>query len=97
MYVNRVGEAIALLRKAIKMHTAQNIGLGSKSKVDSILRLTVDSASYSTNSVNMVVKPITSCSSNNVSKTLTAALQFLVTLIVALNVLMKIVTRIIYM
>ena len=30
-----LGEAIALLREAIKLHITQNIGLESKSKVDS--------------------------------------------------------------
>ena len=94
MYVNRVGEAIALLRKAIKVHATQNIGLESKSKVDSILRLTADSASYSTNSVNMAVNPVVPTTHPRHWR---QTLQFLVTLIVALNVLMKIVTRIIYM
>ena len=45
----------------------------SKSKVDSTLSLTADSASYSTNSVNLVADPAKSCcSSNNVPNTLTA-------------------------
>ena len=81
-----LGEAIALLREAIKLHTTQNIGLGNKSKVDSTLNLTADAASYSTNSVNIVVDPASystksvnlvadstksSCTSNNVSNTLT--------------------------
>ena len=43
-----LGEAIALLREVIKLHTIQNLGLGSKSKVDSTFSLTADSASYST-------------------------------------------------
>ena len=47
-----LGKAITLLREAIKLHTTQNIGLGSKSKVDSTLSLTADSASHSANSVN---------------------------------------------
>ena len=79
-----LGEAIALL---IKLHTTQNTGFGSKSKVDSTLSMTADSASYSTNSVNLVADrashstnsvklvgdPAKSCSSsNNVSNTLTA-------------------------
>ena len=60
-----LGEAIALLREAIKLHTTQNIGLRSKSKVDS--------TSYSTNSVKLVADPAKSCcSSNNLSNTLTA-------------------------
>ena len=82
-----LGEAIALLREAIKLHTTQNTGLGSKSKVDSTLSLTADSAScsinsinlvadpvsYSTNSVKLVADPVKSCcSSNTVSNTLTA-------------------------
>ena len=87
-----LGEAIALLREAIKLHTTQNTGLGSKSKVDSlfdcrILRLTAGSASYRTNSVNLVADPPSYCTtlvklvadpdkscclSNNVPKTLTA-------------------------
>ena len=69
------------------MHTTQNIGLGSKSKVDSTLSLTANSASYSTNSVNLGAGPASystnsvkivadhaksCCSSNTVSKTLTA-------------------------
>ena len=48
-----LGEAIALLREAIKLYTAQNTGLGSKSKVDSTLSLTADSASCSINSINL--------------------------------------------
>ena len=91
-----LGEAIALLRKAIKLHTTQNTVLGSKSKVDSILSLTADSASYSVNSVNLVTDPASHstnsvklvadpakscCSSNTVSNTL-QTLQFPVTLIV---------------
>ena len=82
-----LGEAIALLREAIKLYTAQNTGLGSKSKVDSTLSLTADSpacsinstnlvadpASHSTNSVKLVADPAKSCcSSNTVSNTLTA-------------------------
>ena len=82
-----LGEAIALLREAIKLHTAQNTGLGSKSKVDSTLSLTADSASCSINSVNLVADPASHstnlvqlvadpakscCSSNTVSKTLAA-------------------------
>ena len=67
-----LGEAIALLREAIKLHTAQNTGLGSKSKVDSTLGLTADSASCSINSINLVAEPAKSCcSSNTVSNTLT--------------------------
>ena len=66
-----LGKAITLLREAIKLHTTQNIGLGSKSKVDSTLSLTADSASYSTNSLKLVADPAKSCcSSNNVSNTL---------------------------
>ena len=80
-----LGEAIALLRKAIKLHTTQNTVLGSKSKVDSILSLTADSASHSINSVNLVTDPASHstnsvklvadpakscCSSNTVSNTL---------------------------
>ena len=68
-----LGEAIVLLREAIKLHTTQNTGLGSKSKVDSTLSLTEDPASYSTNSVKLVADPAKSfCCSNNVSNTLTA-------------------------
>ena len=82
-----LGEAIALLREAIKLHTAQNTGLGSKSKVDSTLSLTADSASCSINSINLVADPVSHstnsvklvadpvkscCSSNTVSNTLTA-------------------------
>ena len=82
-----LGEAIALLREAIKLYTAQNTGLGSKSKVDSTLSLTADSASCSINSVNLVADPASHstnlvqlvadpakscCSSNTVSKTLAA-------------------------
>ena len=52
-----LAEAIALLREAIKLHTTQNIELGSKSEVDSTLSLTADSASYSTNSVKLVAEP----------------------------------------
>ena len=52
-----LGEAIALLREAIKLHATQNTGLGSKSKVDSTLSLTADSASCSINSVNLVADP----------------------------------------
>ena len=79
-----LGEAIALLREAIKLHTTQNTGLGSKSKVDSTLSLTADSASCSINSVNLVADPASHstnlvqlvadpakscCSSNTVLKT----------------------------
>ena len=60
-----LGEAIALLREAIKLHTTQNIGLGSKSKVDYNLSLTADSATYSANSVNLVADPA-SFSANSV-------------------------------
>ena len=68
-----LGEAIVLLREAIKLHTTQNTGLGSKSKVDSTLSLTADPASYSTNSVKLVADPAkSSCGSNNVSNALTA-------------------------
>ena len=82
-----LGETIALLREAIKLHTTQNIGLGSKSKVDSTLSLPADSVSCSTNSVNLVADPASystnsgrlvadpaksCCSSNNLSNTLTA-------------------------
>ena len=68
-----LGEAIVLLREAIKLHTTQNTGLESKSKVDSTLSLTADPASYSTNSVKLVADPAkSSCGSNNVSNTLTA-------------------------
>ena len=82
-----LGEAIVLFREAIKLHTTQNAGLGSKSKVDSTLSLTTDSAScsinsinlvadkasHSTNSVKLVADPAKSCcSSNTVSNTLTA-------------------------
>ena len=82
-----LGKAKSLLREAIKMHTTQNIGLESKLKVDSTLNLTTGSASYSTNSVNLVADPASyrtnsvklvadpaksCCSSNNISKTLTA-------------------------
>ena len=49
-----IGEAIALLREAIKLHTTQNTGLGSKSKVGSTLSLTADFSSCSINSVNLV-------------------------------------------
>ena len=104
------GEAIALLREAIKLHATQNTGLGSKSKVDSTLSLTADSASCSVNSVNLVADPASHstnlvqlvadpakscCSSNTVSKLWLQTLQFPVTLIVTLNVLMKTVMRII--
>ena len=66
-----LGEAIALLREAIKLHITQNIGLESKSKVDSTLSLTADSASYITNSIKLVAEPVKSCYSlNNVSNTL---------------------------
>ena len=69
------------------MHTTQKIGLGNKSKVDSTLRWTADSASCSTNPVNLmgnlasynansvklVADPAKSCCScNNVSNTSTA-------------------------
>ena len=68
-----LGEAIVLLREAIKLHTTQNTGLGSKSKVDCTLSLTADPASYSANSVKLVADPAkSSCGSNNVSNTLTA-------------------------
>ena len=85
--VPSLGEAIALLREAIKLHTSQNTELGSKSKVDSTLSLTADSALYSTNSVNLEADPASystnsvklvadppksCCSSNNVSNTLIA-------------------------
>ena len=96
----------------MKLHTTQDTGLGSESKVDSTLSLTADSASYIKNSVNLVADPASHsansvklvadpaksyCSSNTVSNTLTAvsAMHFPVTLIVALSMLMKIVTRII--
>ena len=49
-----LGDAIALLREAIKLHTTQNTGLGSKSKGDSTLSLTADSASNSRNLVILV-------------------------------------------
>ena len=66
-----LGETIALLREAIKLHTTQNIGLGSKSKVDTTLSLSADSGS--TNSGRLVADPAKSCCSpNNVSNTLTA-------------------------
>ena len=80
-----LGEVIALLREGTKLHTTQNIGLGSKSKVKSILSLTADSyttnsvnlvadpALYSTNSVKVGVAPAKSCCSfNKVSNTLNA-------------------------
>ena len=81
-----LGETIPLLKEAIKLHIAQNKGLGSTSKIDSTLSLTVEStsystisvnlvagpASYSTNSINLLVDPVKSCSSNNVFNTLTA-------------------------
>ena len=79
-----LGEAIALLREAIKLHTAQNTALGSKSKVDSTtadttpcsinsINLVADPVSHSTNSVKLVADPVKSCcSSNTVSNTLTA-------------------------
>ena len=68
-----LGEAIALLREAIKLHTTQNIGLGNKSKVYSALSLTADPGSYSTNSVKLVADPAKSCcSSNNISNLSTA-------------------------
>ena len=82
-----LGEAIALLREAIKLHTTQNTRLGSKSKVDTTLSLTADSASYSINSINLVADPASHstnsvklvadpakscCSFNTVSNTLTA-------------------------
>ena len=82
-----LGEAIALLREAIKLHTTQNTGWGSKSKVDSALSVTADSTSYSINAVNLVADPVSHstnsvklvadpakscCSSNTISKTLTA-------------------------
>ena len=81
------GETIALLREAIKLYTAQNTGLWSKSKVESTLALTADSASCSINSINLVADPVSHstnsvklvadpvkscCSSNTVSNTLTA-------------------------
>ena len=67
-----LGDAIALPREAIKLHTAQNTGLRSKSKVDSTLSLTADSASCSTNSINLVADTAKSCcSSSTVSNTLT--------------------------
>ena len=46
-----LGDAIALPREAIKLHTAQNAGFRSKSKVESTLSLNADSASCSTNSI----------------------------------------------
>ena len=58
-----LGEAIALLREVIKLHTIQNTELGSKSKV--ARSLTADSALYSTNSVNLVADPV-SYSTNSV-------------------------------
>ena len=61
-----LGEAIALLGEAIKLHTAQNTELGSKSKADSTLSLTADSALHSTNSVNLVADPA-SYSTNSVN------------------------------
>ena len=82
-----LGEAIALLREAIKLHTAQNTALGSKSKVDSTLSLTADTTPCSINSINLVADPVSHspnsvklvadpvkscCSSNTVSNTLTA-------------------------
>ena len=82
-----LGEAIALLREAIKLNTTQNTGFGSKSKVDFTLSLTADSASYRINSVNLVANPASHstnsvklvadpskscCSSNTVLNTLTA-------------------------
>ena len=82
-----LGEAIALVKEVIKLHTTQNIGLGSKSKVGSTLSLTGESPSYSTNSINLVADPVSCstnlvklvadpprscCSSNNVSTTLIA-------------------------
>ena len=82
-----LGEAIALLREAIKLHATQNTELGSNSKVDCTLSLTAESAlyrtnsvnvvsdpaSYSTNSVKLVADPAKSCCSpNSVSNTLTA-------------------------
>lgn len=54
-------EAIALLREAVNLHTVQNIGLANES-----LKLTADSASYSTNSVILVADP-TSFSTNSVN------------------------------
>ena len=105
-----LGEAIALLREAIKLHTTQNTGLRSKSKVDSTLSLTADSASYSINSVNLVadsashstnsVKLVADpakscCSSNTVSNTLTADSAIPCGTNSNSHVLMKIVTRII--
>ena len=65
--------------------------MGSKSKVDSTLSLSAASASYSTNSVNLVTDPVSYsiklgklvadpakswCSSNNVSNTLIADSAF---------------------
>ena len=50
-------KAIALLREAIKLHTTQNIGFRSKSKVGPTLSLTAYSASCTINSVNVVVDP----------------------------------------
>ena len=76
-----LGETIALLREAIKLHKTQNTELESKSKVDSTLclysinslNLVTNPASYSTNSVKLMADPAKSCSSsNNVSNTLTA-------------------------
>ena len=61
-----LGEAIALLR-------VQNTGLESKSKVDTTLNFTAESASYSANSVKLVADPAKCCcSSNKASNTLTA-------------------------
>ena len=52
-----LGDAIALLREAIKLRTTQNTGLGSKSKGDSTLSLAADSASYSRNFAILVADP----------------------------------------
>ena len=68
----------------MKLQTIQNLGLGSKSRVNSISSLTADPASYSANSINLVSEPASCrtnsvklvahpakscCSSNNVSNT----------------------------
>ena len=60
-----LGEAIALLREAIKLHTAQNTGLESNSKVDCNLSLTADSALCTISSINLVADPV-SHSTNSV-------------------------------
>ena len=71
------GDVIALLREAIKLHTTRNTALGSlnadsASCSTNSLNLVADLASYSTNSVKLVADPAKSCcSSNNVSNTFT--------------------------